>query len=73
MGYGTANMTGYDATLGNFVLAGAGQSWSFQFVGGAGTANGTAVPDSGSTVALLGFALITVVVLRRRLGIAAAM
>ena len=56
-----ANMTGYNATLGNFVIAGSGQNLSFQFMSGSGTANGTAVPDGGSTVALLGFALITVV------------
>ena len=61
MGYGTANMTGYDATQGNFVIGGSGQNLSFQFMSGSGTANGTAVPDGGSTVALLGFALITVV------------
>jgi VPDSG-CTERM motif len=72
MGYGTANITGYDATLGNFVIGGSGQNLSFQFISGSGTANGTAVPDSGSTVALLGFALITVGALSRRIGIAAA-
>jgi hypothetical protein len=73
MGYGTANMTGYDATQGNFVIGGSGQNLSFQFMSGSGTANGTAVPDSGSTVALLGFAIIAVVALRRRLRITAAM
>jgi hypothetical protein len=58
MGHGTANVTGYDATQGNFVIGASGQNLSFQFISGSGTANGTVVPDSGSTVALSGFALI---------------
>ena len=65
MGYGTANMTGYQATLGNFVIGGTGQNLSFQFISGSATANGTAVPDHGSTVAFLGFTLLTVVALQR--------
>ena len=67
MGFGTAYMTGRDATEGNFVIGGFGSNLSFQFASGFGTANGTAVPDGGSTVALLGFALVGVAGLHRKL------
>jgi hypothetical protein len=57
-GSGIASITGYDPTPGSFVFGSV-----FQFVSGAATS----VPDGGSTIALLGLALVGVEGLRRRL------
>jgi VPDSG-CTERM motif len=60
-------MTGKDATAGVFSLSGSGSNLSFQFVTGS-----TTVPDGGSTVALLGIALVGVVGLHRKLRVITA-
>jgi hypothetical protein len=65
-GTGTVNGNGFDPTS---------MDWSFTTQSSGGrthtifsfSANGVAVPDSGSAVALLGFALIGIEVLRRKL------
>ena len=57
-GSGIASITGYDPTPGSFVFGSV-----FQFVSGAATS----VPDGGSTIALLGLALVGVEGMRRRL------
>ena len=66
-GLGTANITGFEPTQGNFAIQGTGPNLSFQFVSASTTANGTAVPDGGMTVAFLGFALVGLAGLRRTL------
>jgi hypothetical protein len=66
-GLGTAYITGFEPTQGNFAIQGTGPNLSFQFVSASTTANGTAVPDGGMTVAFLGFALVGLEGLRRTL------
>ena len=65
-GGGRAHATGFDDTLGTFVLTGGGRgnSFTFSFLS---NANGQAVPDGGSTAALLGLAFVGVDVFRRKL------
>ena len=62
-GSGTAYITGFDLTEGNFAISGTGPNLSFQFV----TGSSTVVPDGGSTVTLFGFALVAVIGLQRKL------
>jgi hypothetical protein len=57
-GLGTAYITGFTPTEGNFAISGTGPNLTLQFVSASTTANGVAVPDGGLTVTLLGFALI---------------
>jgi hypothetical protein len=61
-GVGTLNLTGYDATPGNWIFTAnqAGGSFSFS------SSNGS-VPDGGSTAMLLGAALSAVALLRKKL------
>ena len=66
-GLGTAYITGFEPTQGNFAIQGTGPNLSFQFVSASTTANGTAVPDGGMTVAFLGFVLVGLEGLRRTL------
>ncbi len=68
-GNGVAKITGFDPTFGVFSLQGTGENLSFQFIQASTTANGLAVPDGGSAVALLGLAMIGVEGLRRKLGV----
>jgi hypothetical protein len=64
-GYGWISGNGFDPTYGTWAFTtqdpGAGQPARFSFSAASGT-----VPDSGSTVALLGLAIVAVEVLRRR-------
>jgi hypothetical protein len=55
-GLGTAFITGFEPTQGSFAIQGTGRNLSLQFVSASTTANGTAVPDGGMTVAFLGLA-----------------
>ena len=68
-GMGVARMTGKEDTVGTFTLKGAGsgsgKSFNFSFLSGS-AANGNAVPDGGSTAALLGLVFVGVEVLRRK-------
>ena len=62
LGHGIAQITGFDDTPGTFQLHGTGFTSRITFV-----ASTTAVPDGGSTVALLGLALAGVEGVRRTL------
>jgi hypothetical protein len=64
-GLGTANITGFDPTPGNFAIQGTGRNLSLQFVSASTTAS--YVPDGGMTVSLLGLALAGLAGLRRTL------
>ena len=66
-GSGAAYISGFSPTIGTFAIQGTGANLSFQFVSASTTANGTAVPDSGTTVALLGLAFVAIVGLHRRI------
>jgi hypothetical protein len=70
-GLGIAHVTGRENTLGTFSIAGGGLGYTFNFLSSS-VANGHAVPDGGSTVVLLGFALVGVVGLHRNLRIITA-
>ena len=66
-GKGTARETGFDPTFATFALNGSGTGFTFTVVQSSTTATGQAVPDGGSTVALLGIALLGVAGARRML------
>ena len=66
MGSGTAQITGFEDTVGVFTVSGTGNAAHLSF-DASGTAAGVdPVPDSGPTVALLGIALTGLEILRRR-------
>lgn len=64
-GMGTAHKTGFTDTVGTFALNGTGNGVTFTFIQSTTTASGIGVPEGGSTVALLGLALIGMVGVRR--------
>ena len=65
MGDGTAHITGFEDTAAIFALEATGNHLSFAILQPSNTA--VPAPDAGSTVALLGFGLIAVEGLRRKL------
>ena len=66
-GQGTARETGFDPTFATFALNGTGTGFTFTIIQSSTTATGQGVPDGGSTVALLGIALLGVAGVRRML------
>ncbi len=69
MGEGTAHITGFEDTFATFSLQGTGTGFTFTILQASNTAV-PVVPDSGSAVALLGFGLIALEGLRRKLATA---
>ena len=65
LGTGTAQITGFEDTVGVFTVSGTGNAAHLSF-DASGIADGDPVPDGGSAVALLGIALISLEVLRRK-------
>jgi hypothetical protein len=65
-GIGTAHATGFDDTSAAWSLQGAGTNFAFRISTSTTTAIGN-VPESGTTVALLGIALVGIAILRRQL------
>jgi hypothetical protein len=55
-----------DATFATFSAQGTGNGFTFQIVQASNTSVGQAVPDGGSTVALLGLAIMGLAVVRRK-------
>ena len=62
-GTGTAHITGFDPTSASWSLQGSGSSFTFRF----SSSTTAAIPDGGTCVAMLGFALVGVEGLRRKL------
>jgi hypothetical protein len=65
LGTGTAQITGFEDTVGVFTVSGTGNAAHLSF-DASGIAAGDPVPDGGSTVALLGIALAGLELLRRK-------
>ena len=65
MGEGMAHITGFQDTTANFALEATGHHLTFDILQPSNTAS--PAPDGGSTVALLGIALVAVQALRRKL------
>jgi hypothetical protein len=65
LGNGFADITGFDRTYGTFSIGGSSESSYLEFNATAKSA-GTAVPDSGSTAAILGISLLGGAMLRRK-------
>jgi hypothetical protein len=65
LGSGTAQITGFEDTVGVFTISGTGNAAHLSF-DASGTAAGDPVPDGGPAVALLGIALVSLEILRRR-------
>ena len=65
LGSGTAQITGFEDTVGVFTVSGTGNAAHLSF-DASGIADGDPVPDGGSAVALLGIALTGLEVLRRK-------
>ena len=65
LGNGIANGPGFQATAGVFSLSGTGNQPTFTFQAST-TASGVAVPDGGTTVALLGLTLVGLEGMRRK-------
>lgn len=69
-GTGVATIAGAvnrDPTFANFSVQGTGNNFTFTIVQSSTSANGAAVPDGGSAIALLGVAVMGLEVLRRKL------
>jgi len=65
LGSGTAQITGFEDTVGVFTVSGTGNAAHLSF-DASGIADGDPVPDGGSAVALLGIALTGLEILRRK-------
>jgi predicted secreted protein len=65
VGSGTAQITGFEDTVGVFTVSGTGNAAHLSF-DASGIADGDPVPDGGSAVALLGIALTGLEILRRK-------
>jgi hypothetical protein len=65
LGTGTAQITGFEDTVGVFTVSGTGNAAHLSF-DASGMAAGDPVPDGGPAVALLGIALVSLEILRRR-------
>jgi hypothetical protein len=65
IGSGTAQITGFEDTVGVFTVSGTGNAAHLSF-DASGIADGDPVPDGGSAVALLGIALTGLEILRRK-------
>jgi len=66
-GSGIAGISGMDDTVATFAMSSTSSGSVFEIVFGSTSASGTAVPDGGTTVALLGFAFVGVEALRKKL------
>jgi hypothetical protein len=64
LGTGTAQITGFEDTVGVFTVRGTGNAAHLSF-DASGTAAGDPVPDGGPAIALLGIALTSLEILRR--------
>jgi len=71
MGDGVAHITGFEDTTANFALEATGRHLSFAILQPSDAAF-PAVPDGGSTLALLGIGLVAVQALRRKLNFSKA-
>ena len=65
LGTGFADITGYDRTYGTFSIGGSSESSYLEFNATAKT-SGTAVPDGGSTVAMLGLSFLGAGLMRKK-------
>src|SRR5207248_4010793 len=65
LGTGTAQITGFEDTVGVFTVSGTGNAAHLSF-DASGMAAGDHVPDGGPAVALLAIALVSLEILRRR-------
>jgi hypothetical protein len=65
LGTGTAQITGFEDTVGVFTVNGTGNAAHLSF-DASGTAAGDPVPEGGPAVALLGIALVSLEILRRK-------
>lgn len=68
-GSGTAHITGFDDTAATIGFQGAGQNFNFTFSSSTTTSRGVAVPETGTTLALLALGLAGIVMVRRQLGL----
>ena len=66
-GQGTAHADGFGDTPASWALQGSGQNFIFTLSSSTTTAAG--VPDSGTTVGLLGIALVGIAIFRRQFGV----
>jgi len=64
-GSGTLKITGFDNTAGSYVFTANQLGGTFSF----SSSNGAAVPDGGTTIALLGLALVGIGAVRRKLSV----
>lgn len=69
-GMGIAHITGFEDTNASFSLQGTGKGFTFTILQASTTATPSSVPDGGSAVALLGFAMAAVEGLRRKIRVA---
>jgi hypothetical protein len=66
-GTGTAKIDGFDDTVGTWTLSGTGTGGALTFAFSTTTATGTAVPDGGATIMLLGAGVLALGVMRRKI------
>jgi len=65
VGTGTAQITGFEDTIGVFTVSGTGNAAHLSF-NAWGTAAGDSVPEGGPTVTLIGIAMVSLEMLRRK-------